>query len=150
MQISRGIAGLHSVNGIPGKTRECGSLPTVRVGFHETRGGSLGKPVTTQSYPSHLKPPFLLYPPIYNQVQAKKCSNLSRSLRAGKLGGESARDLGQHNIADIKGISNLKHSSTSVRALAQQGDKLISRPIDWTITMGTPYPTYLPHCPSCP
>jgi hypothetical protein len=66
MQISRGIAGLHSVNGIPGKTRDCGSLPTVRVGFHETRGGSLGKLVTTQSYtlahPSHLKPPFSSLP----------------------------------------------------------------------------------------
>jgi hypothetical protein len=92
MQISRGIAGLHSVNGIPGKTRDCGSLPTVRVGFHETRGGSLGKLVTTQSYtlayPSQLKPPFLPHPPIYNTSTGQKCSNLSRSLKAGKLGGE--------------------------------------------------------------
>lgn len=59
MQISRGIAGLHSVNGIADKHASVAVSPLSGLGSTRPEG-SLGKLVTTQSYtlarPSHLKP----------------------------------------------------------------------------------------------
>jgi hypothetical protein len=61
MQISRGIAGLHSRTGIADKHASVAVSPLSGLGSTRPEG-SLGNLVTTQSYPSHLKPPFSSLP----------------------------------------------------------------------------------------
>jgi hypothetical protein len=53
------------------------------------------------------------------------------------------------HVANLKGINNLKHSSTSVRTKSRKGGVLMYRSIDWQITMGITYSTYIPHLSPC-
>jgi hypothetical protein len=93
-------------------------LSGLRVGFHETRGSlGRGRDDTELSFPP--QNPLSSLPAYLHPSTGQKCSNLSRSLKAGKLGGKYSYARGQHNTADIKGISNLKHTSTSVRTITQ-------------------------------